>query len=138
MASRYDLQGKTLRVYKYLLKHREPVGVRQVQRELGFSSPSLAAYHLERLVEMGLASKEGTGYVVEKVAYEQWVRFFRFLVPKQVFYLFFSILSLINLLLFFTPQNPVPLYLYALVITGTMSAVFFYETLLSYLEIRKI
>jgi len=52
-----ELRGKTLQVYLYLLK-KEEVGVREVQRALGFKSPSLAEYHLKRLEEMGLAREE--------------------------------------------------------------------------------
>ena len=38
----FELRGKTLKVYLYVLKQGKPVGVREVQRELGFSSPSVA------------------------------------------------------------------------------------------------
>ena len=40
-----ELKGKTLLVYMYLIKSKDPaVGVREVQRALGFSSPSVS-YH---------------------------------------------------------------------------------------------
>ncbi|HYR04427.1 MAG TPA: hypothetical protein VEO75_03480, partial [Nitrososphaerales archaeon] len=45
----YELRGKTLKVYMYILKQGKPVGVREVQRELGFSSPSVAYHHIEKL-----------------------------------------------------------------------------------------
>ena len=39
-----ELKGKTLLVYMHILKNPgDPVGVREVQRELGFSSPSVPA-----------------------------------------------------------------------------------------------
>jgi len=65
----YKLRGKTLQVYIYLLRRGEGVGVRELQRKLGFSSPSIAHHHLEKLREMGLVSKDQSGrYVVsEKV-----------------------------------------------------------------------
>jgi len=45
-----ELKGKTLLVYMYLLRSTEPtVGVREVQRSLGFSSPSVSSYHLNKL-----------------------------------------------------------------------------------------
>ena len=56
------LGGTSLRVYLYLLQSTRPVGVREVQRALGFRSPSTARHHLERLVELGLARREGWGY----------------------------------------------------------------------------
>jgi len=57
-----ELRGKTLKVYRYLLeRYGSKVGVREVQRKLKFSSPSLAAYHLEKLVSLGLVGKTETG-----------------------------------------------------------------------------
>jgi hypothetical protein len=60
----YELRGKTLTVYLYLLKHGKAVGVREIQKELGFSSPSVAFHHLDKLVDLG---------VVEKDSYERYV-----------------------------------------------------------------
>ena len=42
------LRGKTLEVYRYLLKSKNPVGIREVQRSLDLSTPSLASYHLNK------------------------------------------------------------------------------------------
>jgi predicted DNA-binding transcriptional regulator len=55
----FDLKGNTLRVYTYLFKV-ERSGIREAQRNLGFKSPSLAQYHLDKLVALGLAAKDGT------------------------------------------------------------------------------
>ena len=47
-----ELKGNTLRVYWMLLQSQSAgVGVREVQRQLGFSSPALASYHLNKLAE---------------------------------------------------------------------------------------
>jgi len=89
------LKGKTLLVYWYLLQQpTHTVGVREVQRALGFSSPSIAVHHLEKLQDLGLIQKKGTGeYVLEEEVKVGILRFFtrmgRFLVPR---YLFYSIL----------------------------------------------
>ena len=55
----YDeiLHGTTLEVYKFLMKALEPVGVRELQRALDFSSPSISAHHLSKLEEWGICSK---------------------------------------------------------------------------------
>lgn len=53
--------GTSLRVYIYLVKKDSFAGVREVQRALGFKSPSTAKHHLDRLVEMGLAIKNRSG-----------------------------------------------------------------------------
>jgi len=93
------LKGKTLLVYWYLLHQpAHAVGVREVQRALGFSSPSIAVHHLEKLQDLGLIRKKGTGeYVLEGKVKVGILRFFtrmgRFLVPR---YLFYSILFFHN------------------------------------------
>ncbi|MCE4601281.1 MAG: LexA family transcriptional regulator [Desulfurococcales archaeon] len=56
------LGGTALRVYMYLLSRDDFVGVRDLQRALGFKSPSTARHHLERLAELGLLKKSSTGY----------------------------------------------------------------------------
>lgn len=64
-----NLKGKTLRVYLLLLRKGKPLGVREVQRELKFSSPSIAYHHLEKLKDMKVVVKDETGKysVSEKV-----------------------------------------------------------------------
>ncbi len=51
------LKGRTMSVYALLLSQGE-MGVREVQRELGFSSPSLALHHLTKLSELDLVKKD--------------------------------------------------------------------------------
>jgi predicted DNA-binding transcriptional regulator len=86
------LKGKTLIVYWYLLQQpTHTVGVREVQRALGFSSPSIAVHHLEKLQDLGLIQKKGTGeYFLEEEVKVGILRFFtrmgRFLVPRYLFY----------------------------------------------------
>jgi len=63
-----ELQGNALRVYWMLLKSQaNSVGPRDIQRKLGFSSPNLAVYHLDKLVELGLAEKTAGGYQLAKI-----------------------------------------------------------------------
>jgi hypothetical protein len=67
------------------------VGIREVQRALGFSSPSIAVHHLEKLQDLGLIRKKGTGeYFLEEEVKVGILRFFtrmgRFLVPRYLFY----------------------------------------------------
>jgi len=52
------LKGKTLKVYWYMLQQpSRSVGVREIQRALRFSSPSVALHHLEKLEDLGLVQK---------------------------------------------------------------------------------
>jgi len=89
-----QLKGKTLRIYWYLLRSPSSrVGVREIQRSLGFSSPSVASHHLEKLLSLGLVEKSMTGeyFLVQEVKVgllRFFTRFGRFLVPR---YLFFSL-----------------------------------------------
>ncbi|MDG7008063.1 MAG: winged helix-turn-helix transcriptional regulator [Nitrososphaerota archaeon] len=65
---RNDVRGNTLRAYVYLLRSG-PSELRDVQRSLGLSSPSLASYHLGRLVEAGYATQDPHGrYLVVQEA----------------------------------------------------------------------
>ena len=53
-----ELKGNTLRAYWVLLSSTDGVvGVRELQRRLGFSSPGLAAYHLNKLTDMKLVMR---------------------------------------------------------------------------------
>jgi DNA-binding transcriptional ArsR family regulator len=87
-----QLKGKTLQIYWYLL--RDPnsgVGVREVQRSLGLSSPSVAAHHLDKLLSLGLVEKTVRGeYLVNQEVKVGLLKFFsrmgRFLVPRHLFY----------------------------------------------------
>ena len=60
----YELRGKTLQVYLYLLKHGRAAGVREIQKGLGFSSPSVAFHHLDKLLGLG---------IIERDEYERYV-----------------------------------------------------------------
>jgi predicted DNA-binding transcriptional regulator len=64
-----QLKGKTLQVYMYMIKKKQSVGIREVQRDLDFSSPSVANYHIEKLVQLSLVSQDEYGryYIVQKV-----------------------------------------------------------------------
>ena len=86
-----ELKGNTLRVYWLLLGAEEGiVGVREVQRKLGFSSPTLASYHLNKLVDLGLVKKvRGDYHLVREIrvgVLREFIRFGAFLLPRYVLY----------------------------------------------------
>jgi DNA-binding transcriptional ArsR family regulator len=90
----YKLRGKTLQVYIYMLRAGRPVGVRELQRALGFSSPSVAHHHLEKLREMGLVLRdEGNRYLVQEKVDVGILKMFVLvggrLIPRMVFYAVF-------------------------------------------------
>lgn len=85
------LKGNTLRAYWALLSTEDGViGVRELQRELGFSSPALAAYHLNKLVDFGLAVNERGDYRLLKEVrvgiLKQYIKLGSFLFPRYVLY----------------------------------------------------
>ncbi len=91
-----ELRGNTLRVYWYMLSQNEAVGVREVQRAIGMSSPSVASHHLVKLVSLELVEKQpDNSYEVSRVVKVGVLRNFidfrgRFL-PRYVFIaIFFS------------------------------------------------
>jgi len=86
-----ELKGNTLRVYWHLLRSpKGVVGVRETQKSLGFSSPALAVYHLEKLAELRLIEKVRGEYhlvrVVNVGALRQFVKFGGFILPRYILY----------------------------------------------------
>jgi DNA-binding transcriptional ArsR family regulator len=93
------LKGTTLRVYWHLLRSGKPTTIRRLQRSLGFSSPSVASYHLEKLMDMDLVKKNVMGdYELKKTvsleAMSSFVRISRLMIPRYMFYttFFFTLL----------------------------------------------
>ncbi len=126
-----ELKGNTLRVYWYVLNASgKIVGVREVQRALGFSSPTLALYHLDKLKDLGLVAKDTGEYkLVKEVKVDivkQFMRVGRVFVPRFAFYaasftaLFAYYLLNLSRLDFFT--------LFGLFFGGVGSGIFWFET----------
>jgi predicted transcriptional regulator len=94
------LRGTTLKVYRYIVSRRnEPVRITEVQTKLGLSSPSLAHYHVKKLVELGLVREEGVGYTADKVAIENFFLVGGLIVPYQAAYLSFFCVTLVAMLI---------------------------------------
>ena len=84
------IRGNTLRVYLFVLR-RGPCELKDVQNGLGFSTPSLASYHLKRLIEGGYATQDGYGrYLAVKDAagqiLEGYVKVGIVVVPQLLFF----------------------------------------------------
>jgi predicted DNA-binding transcriptional regulator len=129
-----QLKGKTLLVYWHMLRTpRSKVGVREIQRSLGFSSPSVAAHHLDKLLSLGLVEKTSTGeYFLAQEVKVGLLRFFtrlgRFFVPRYLFYsVWFSTMLLVYLVLYthtFNTHNVI-----ALIFGFAASLILWFETL---------
>ena len=88
-----QLKGTTLRVYWHLLRSGKPTTIRHLQRDLSFSSPSVASYHLEKLIDLGLVKKTAGDYELKKTvsleAVGSFVRISHLMIPRYVFYTVF-------------------------------------------------
>jgi hypothetical protein len=127
-----ELKGKTLLVYMHILKGRqETVGVREVQRTLGFSSPSVAAYHLQKLQDLGLIENVYGDYRLIKEVKVGVLRSFvsvgGVMLPRFLFYAVLVTSMLVTFLLQF-PFTPTREYITTLVMGLVPSAVLWYET----------
>jgi len=86
-----ELKGNTLRAYWALLSAKNGImGVRELQRKLGFSSPALASYHLRKLEDLGLVTEDRGDYrILREIKVgilEQFIKLGTFMLPRYVFY----------------------------------------------------
>jgi DNA-binding transcriptional ArsR family regulator len=130
----YALRGKDWKVYWLLLKNGRAMSVREVQRTLRFSSPSVASHHLEQLRELGLVRKEDVGgnySLVSQVrigVLRHFVKLGRLLFPRYFFYAVFCttfyIFYLLVLMHGLTREN-----LFMLSFGAIVSGIFWYEAI---------
>jgi len=103
--NRKRVAGTTWNVYLHILTSEKPQGVREVWRALNFSSPSLAQYHINKLLEMNLVESTLDGkYRANEVERMDVLRGFVLLrgrlIPRLVFYGAFILGILFTYLLF--------------------------------------
>jgi len=127
------LKGNTLRVYMFALRRRK-VGVREVQRGLGMSNPSLAQYHLNKLVEMGLLKENNGEYEVSNEVRVDVMKDFlllgSLLVPRFVFYAaFFSVFTAYFLYLSFELIRVQTLFFAPTSLVLIATLIFWYEAI---------
>jgi predicted DNA-binding transcriptional regulator len=128
----YALRGKAWKVYWFLLKKGEPVGVREVQRALRFSSPSIAHHHLEQLCTLGLVTKQeiGGNYVlageVKIGVLRHYVKLGKLLFPRFFFYALFTTIFYLSYIMFlvtaFNRDN-----LFIVIFGAIICGIFWYE-----------
>jgi hypothetical protein len=91
-----NLHGQTLMIY-FVLLNKKSIGVRDLQRHLNLSSPSVAKYHLEKLVNLNLVENKSGVYHLNKKAnlpvLTSWVLLGKIFLPRVIFAaIFFTIL----------------------------------------------
>jgi len=128
-----ELKGKTLLVYMHMLKKPgDKVGVREVQRELGFSSPSVSSYHLNKLQELRLVENEYGDYkLVREIkvgVLRQFITFGGIMLPR---YLFYAVLMTTMLVTYFiqSPLNPTRETYTTLIMGLVPNVILWYETI---------
>jgi len=121
------LEGTTRKVFKFVYRQHEPVGVHDVQRGLGLSSPSVAHYHITKLLKAGLLKEEGNGYVVEKAVFENMIRIRRTVLPLQVGYAAFFVTALIALITIMKPSQLSSAYIFAVLVVAVAVGVSLFE-----------
>jgi DNA-binding transcriptional ArsR family regulator len=124
-----ELRGNTLRVYWLMLSQSDSVGVREVQRALGMSSPSVASHHLSKLVSLELVEKlPDNSYEVSRVVKVGVLRNFigfrgRFL-PRYMFVAIFFTMSTIAYLVLSLIARPGLYDRYVALAIGSVGALF--------------
>ena len=114
-------------MYRFVYKAGRAVRVNDVQRGLELSSPSVAEYHIKKLLKFGLLREEHGGYVIDKVIWSNVVRFRRMTIPVQVAYGVFFLASLIVMLTLFRPQRVSGPYFFTLLVISAGKLISVYE-----------
>lgn len=88
------IKGTTLDVYFYLIRKKSAAGVREIQRSLSLSSPSVSSYHLDKLLSFGIVRKNrfGNYEIAKKIdigALNQFVMIRNYTLPRFFFYAVF-------------------------------------------------
>jgi len=125
----YVLKGTTLRVYRCLYRAGTPMGIHDVQRALKLSSPSVAEYHIKKLVRAGLAKEGQNGYTVDKVVFENVIRIRRTVIPLQTTFVAFFASAFVVLLTVLRPASITSTYVFSLIVCGVAVVILLYEAL---------
>ncbi len=126
------LKGNTLRAYWALMNSDDGViGVRELQRQLGFSSPALAAYHLNKLTELKLVENVRGDYkLIREVrvgVLKQFIKLGTFLLPR---YFLYATMFTTLLMFLLTQMNEFTFYsTFALILGVLGTVIFWYETI---------
>lgn len=101
-----ELRGKALVIYWHLLtRSQNDFGVREIQRALDYSSPSIVSHHLQKLIDLGLVEKTPSNrYYLKKTVKVGVLKHFTqirgILLPRYVFVaVFFTFTLAVYLLL---------------------------------------
>ncbi|MHA2125893.1 MAG: winged helix-turn-helix domain-containing protein [Promethearchaeota archaeon] len=133
------LTGRTLMVY-FVLLNKKSIGVRELQRHLDLSSPSVSKYHLEKLVKINLIENRNGIYHLDKKAdlplLTSWVLIGKILLPKVIFVAFFFTILFVGYLTFiYTHWNKDSLFV---ILFGTIIMVYVWLDVILHLKNKPI
>ncbi|MHA2474363.1 MAG: hypothetical protein ACXAES_14145, partial [Promethearchaeota archaeon] len=98
-----NLNGTTLMVY-FVLLNKKQIGVRELQRHLDLSSPSVAKYHLEKLDNLHLVQNRNGIYHLYRKAdlpiLTSWILIGKQLFPRSIFAAIFFTFVFMGYLIF--------------------------------------
>jgi len=122
------LSGTTLKIYRYLYRQGgSPAGFHEIQRGCRLSSPSVAQYHVKKLLDVGLIKEVDSGYVVDRVLFENMIRIRKSIVPMQLTFMVFFISTLVLLLTLLRPNSLTATYFFSVTINIAAIVLFAYE-----------
>lgn len=126
------LKGNTVRVYLFLMKNG-PCELREVQRGLKLSTPSLAAYHLSKLVQSGIVGRTADGKytVVTDISAEildGYVKFGKRIIP-QLFFLTIIFTAILGYYLYLVWKFPLDTDDLVTIVYSLSIIVLWYETI---------
>ena len=142
VSEKKHVSGTTWDVYLYIITSRDPTGVRDVYRKLKLSSPSLAQYHINKLMDLHLIETTPEGrYKANEAEQIEALKSFIILrgrlVPRLVFY-GAILLGIVASYLLFWPFRWDFRDLVVLFVTVFSVSVFFFEAYNQYKGIRSI
>lgn len=122
------LGGTTLKIYRILYAEGKPISLNDLQKKASLSSPSVAHYHVSKLIEQGLVTEKEGGYYAEKAIFENMLRIRRSLVPLQTTFAIFFATTLFGLLFVVRPVTLSSLFVLALIVNVAALGIFLYQT----------
>jgi hypothetical protein len=101
------MQGKTMKIYWYLLTHGES-GIRELKRKLNISSTSTVSYNINKLVDSEKYMVEET---IQSGILGLYVKIGTYMIPRILFYFSFLAVGLILYLFIVSSRSVATLYL---------------------------
>jgi hypothetical protein len=129
------IRGNTVRVYLFMLKNGS-CELREVQRALKLSTPSLAFYHLSRLVQSGVVSRteDGRYIVVSDISadlLDGYVKFGRQIIP-QLFFLTLIFTAILGYYVYLVWRLPLDTDDIVTIVYSLSIIVLWYETIMAW------